>query len=130
MTSSKQPPASEKHVEEVMSKVLRWGICITSLIVFIGAIGFLSNHALEMHNYKNFTGTDSNNRTLSGIISSAFSLNWLGVIQIGLLLLIFVPIVRVAVSIYTFAKQKDSTYVVISAIVLGVLLYSFIKSNL
>jgi len=44
---------------------------------------------------------------------------------LGILLLIATPIMRVAFCVYSFATQKDKTYVVVSGIVLTVLLYSF-----
>jgi uncharacterized membrane protein len=46
------------------------------------------------------------------------------VIQLGLLLLIATPIARVALSLLAFVKQHDRTYIVVTAIVLGLLLYS------
>jgi uncharacterized membrane protein len=119
---------SEKQAEEIMSIVLRWGIIFTSLVVLFGAVIFLVKHGTEVPNYKHFDGEQAKYTTLSGILTEAFSFNSLGIIQLGLLLLIFVPIVRVAVSIYTFAMQKDPTYVIVSFIVLSVLVYSFVSN--
>lgn len=120
---------SEKRAEEIMSNVLRWGILATSLIVFIGAAMFLYEQGLEIPDYSHFDGKQSNLNRLPGIFSAAFSLHALGIIQLGLLLLICVPIIRVAVSIYTFSMQRDITYVIVSAIVLAVLVYSIASSN-
>jgi uncharacterized membrane protein len=120
---------SEKKAEEIMSNVLRWGIVATSLIVVIGMVIFLFTQGLEIPQYGRFDDQQMRFNNLPGIISEAFALNGLGIIQFGLLLLICVPIVRVAVSIYTFAMQRDSTYVIVSIIVLTVLIYSFVNSN-
>ncbi len=46
------------------------------------------------------------------------------VIALGLLLLIATPVIRVAVSIITFAVEHDLTYVIITSIVLTILLFS------
>jgi uncharacterized membrane protein len=46
------------------------------------------------------------------------------VIQLGLILLIATPVARVALSLLAFAVQKDKMYVVVTAIVLGLLVYS------
>jgi uncharacterized membrane protein len=48
-------------------------------------------------------------------------------IQLGLLVLIATPILRVAFSGYVFARQGDRTYVVITLIVLVTLLYSLFQ---
>ena len=45
-------------------------------------------------------------------------------IQLGLLLLIATPVARVAFSLVAFIRQRDRTYIVITTIVLGLLLYS------
>ena len=45
---------------------------------------------------------------------------------LGLLLLIATPILRVAVSLLGFALQRDRAYTMISAVVLLVLLISFL----
>lgn len=46
------------------------------------------------------------------------------IISLGLLLLIATPVVRVAVSIFTFAFERDWLYVTITSVVLALLLFS------
>ena len=58
------------------------------------------------------------------MIGGVLALDPRAVIQLGLLLLIATPIARVAFSLLAFIRQRDRTYVVITAIVLAVLLYS------
>ena len=69
-------------------------------------------------------------RSVSGIITDALSFRIHGVIQLGLLLLIATPVARVAFSIFAFALQRDRTYVVVTLIVLGVLIYSLVGGGL
>ena len=57
---------------------------------------------------------------------NACALNSLGIIQLGLLVLIATPIVRVILSVVAFVLERDLLYVVVTSIVLGVLLYSFL----
>ncbi len=52
------------------------------------------------------------------------ALNPQSVIALGLLLLIATPIMRVAVSIVAFAVERDWRFVVLTALVLGILLFS------
>ena len=52
-----------------------------------------------------------------------------GLIQFGLLLLIAVPVARVAFSVVAFALQRDRTYVVVTLIVLAVLLYGLTRAG-
>ena len=50
-------------------------------------------------------------------------------IQLGILLLIATPIARVALSLIGFAVERDRKYMLITAIVLAVLLYSLITGG-
>jgi uncharacterized membrane protein len=61
------------------------------------------------------------------IVRGAISLRARSIIQFGLLLLIATPILRVAFSLAGFTLERDRVYVVITAIVLAVLLYSLIS---
>ena len=46
--------------------------------------------------------------------------------MLGIFLLILTPVLRVVISIYAFAKEKDHLYVWITSIVLVILIISFI----
>jgi uncharacterized membrane protein len=50
-------------------------------------------------------------------------------IQFGLLILIATPVARVAFSLFAFSYQRDWTYVVITAMVLALLLYSLLGAH-
>ncbi|HTZ50261.1 MAG TPA: DUF1634 domain-containing protein, partial [Spirochaetia bacterium] len=60
----------------------------------------------------------------------AVSLNTAALTQAGLLLLIAVPLFRVAVSIIAFAMERDWLYCVVTALVMGVLLFSLLGGRL
>lgn len=49
-----------------------------------------------------------------------------GIIQLGILLLILTPLVRIIFALVGYIKEKDYTYVTVSAIVLGIMLVSFL----
>jgi uncharacterized membrane protein len=51
-------------------------------------------------------------------------------IQLGLLLLIATPVLRVAFSILAFARQRDFVYVLLTLIVLSVLIYSLFSGQI
>ena len=69
-------------------------------------------------------------RILSGIVKDVLAFKRRGIIQFGLLLLVATPVARVAFSILAFALQRDRTYVIITLIVLGILLYSLTGGGL
>lgn len=53
-------------------------------------------------------------------------LEGMAIIQLGILLLILTPLVRIIFALIGYIKEKDYTYVIISAIVLGIMVVSFL----
>ena len=60
----------------------------------------------------------------------AIALNGRGIIQLGLLFLIATPVARVIFSIWGFAAEHDRMYVAFTVIVLAVLLFSLVGSQM
>jgi uncharacterized membrane protein len=65
-------------------------------------------------------------RTLPDVIAGLGRFEGEAVLALGLLLLVATPVIRVAVSIAAFVYQKDRVFVAITAVVLALLLLSFI----
>ncbi len=57
-------------------------------------------------------------------------LNGRGIIQLGLLFLIATPVARVIFSIWGFADERDRMYVVFTVIVLAILIFSLVGSQM
>ena len=63
---------------------------------------------------------------MAGIVADGFQLRGRGLIQVGLLLLIATPVLRVAIAAVAFALQRDHLYLAVSLIVLASLAYSML----
>jgi uncharacterized membrane protein len=113
-------------IERIVSVVLRTGVLIAAAVVLAGGIYFLLRHGGEPVNFQKFVAQPSIDRHAHQILEGAFSGRARSIIQLGILLLIATPITRVAVSLVGFALEGDRRYVVITAMVLCVLLYSLI----
>jgi len=119
---------TEHQFEQVMGNLLRAGVILSAGIVAIGGVLYLARHGMEQPNYQLFRGEPVEFRVLPNIAESALTLERRrSLIQLGLLVLIATPILRVAFSGYVFAKQGDRTYVTITLIVLATLLYSLFQ---
>ena len=123
----KLPKITDAKLEHIVSVLLRSGVVISGVIVFAGGLYYMARHGIERADHHTFRGEPSVDRIVDQIVVSAFSLRARSIIQLGLLLLIATPIARVAISLAGFALEGDRTYVVITAIVLTVLLYSLIS---
>jgi len=119
---------TDQRVEVIVGQLLRAGVILSAAVVMLGAGIFLARHGMQAANYRVFAGEPSDLRSVRGIIHTAFAFHGRGIIQLGLLLLIATPIARVAFSIFGFAEEKDRMYMVFTAVVLAVLLYSLIGS--
>lgn len=120
---------TDRRVEDVVGLLLRAGVILSATVVMLGGIVFLVRHGMARANYRVFAGEPSDLRSMHGIFRRVLAFRGRGIIQLGLLLLIATPITRVAFSIFGFAEEKDRMYVVFTAIVLAVLLYSLVGSG-
>jgi len=115
---------ADQKMDAIMGILLRSGVILAATIVLVGGILFLMRHKTPVTDYHVFSGEPSDLRTLSGIFADVKSFHARGLIQLGLLVLIATPVARVVFSLFAFLYQKDWKYVVFTAIVLGLLLYS------
>jgi uncharacterized membrane protein len=115
---------ADQRMDEIMGTLLRAGVVLAAAIVFAGGVVYLTRHHVPVTDYRVFQGEPVALRTLSGIFREAFAFHGRGLIQLGLLVLIATPVARVAFSVFAFLYQKDWTYVLVTLLVLGLLLYS------
>src|SRR6266581_3523409 len=101
---------TDQRVEDIIGNLLRAGVILSALVVFVGAIVYLARHGQEPADYRIFRGEPSDLRHISGIVRDAFAFQGRGIIQLGLLLLIATPVARVAFSIFGFALEGDRMY--------------------
>jgi uncharacterized membrane protein len=108
----------------MLGDLLRAGVVLAAGVVAVGAVWYLLRHGHEAPAYATFRGEPADLRTIPGVFADAAGLHGRGIIQVGLLLLIATPIVRVAFSAYAFARLRDGRYVIITLMVLALLLFS------
>ena len=121
---------TDKQMDRIISLLLRSGVLISALVVLAGGILYLIRYGTAMPEYGVFRGEPADLRNVSGIVKDVLAFDSRGMIQFGLLLLVATPVARVAFSILAFALQRDLTYVVVTLIVFGVLLYSLAGGGL
>jgi len=120
---------TDHKIELIVGNLLRTGVSISALVVLCGAAIYLARHGRSPADYRVFRGEPSDLRGLSGILHSAFTFHGQGIIQLGLVLLIATPVVRVAFSIWGFAEEHDRMYMIFTGFVLIILLYSLLGSG-
>jgi uncharacterized membrane protein len=119
----------EYSLEMAMGRMLQIGVTIAALVVLIGGVMYLAQNGGSLRDYEHFHAATPSTTTISGIVASAAHLDSRGIMGLGILLLIATPVCRVIFGVIGFAFLRDKLYTVISLIVLGVLLFSFVSQR-
>ena len=115
---------TDRRMESIIAVILLGGVALAAVIVLVGSCLYLFRHGTELPDYRVFRGEPSDLRNLPGIVAEVADLRGRGIIQLGLLVLIATPVLRVAFTIFAFLEQRDHLYVVVTLIVLTFLLIS------
>ena len=121
---------NDRRAQEWIATLLRVGVIAAACIGLAGGVAHLVRHGNDVPSYASFQGEPSALRHVAVVIAGAVSLKTDALAQAGLLLLIAVPILRVGVSIVAFALEKDWLYCVVTALVMGILLFSLLGGTL
>ena len=116
----------DKNMEIIMGNLLRYGVLFSAIIVFGGAIIYLSQHGASEPQYKSFAGEPKRLTQFKSIWQTAFQGRGRSIIQLGLLFLIATPIARIVFSVVGFLLEKDLLYTVLTIIVLIIVLYGLL----
>ncbi|WP_088809846.1 MULTISPECIES: DUF1634 domain-containing protein [Listeria] len=107
------------HVEIIVGGLLRIGVLVSAAIIILGL-------GLYMVTGESGYPGSTYPTSFTAIFSGLAALKPFAIMMFGLLCLIFTPVFRVIVSLFTFLKEKDYLYVGITGIVLFILLISFL----
>ncbi len=111
-------------MEILIGRLLIVGVVVSSCIVLIGGILFMLKAGGSQPNYSLFKGEPLALTSVGGIFHEVLSFSSRGIMQLGILLLLATPIMRVLLSVLIFIRERDKLYVVVTTIVLAVLIYS------
>lgn len=114
----------DKDVQVILGSLLRFGVIISTLVVLIGGIIFLTTQSSRTVSFSEFKPQEAQFSSVTAILIGLKNFDGLAIIQFGVLLLIFTPIARVVFSIFSFLMEKDYMYVIIGTIVLCVIITS------
>ena len=126
-------PWDDARTESIMGNLLRAAVLIAATVVLIGGViyctEYLRGKSAAPVSYRVFHGEPAELRSIPKILQHAASGNSRAIMQLGLLLLIATPLLRVAFAIIAFHLEKDRLYTGVSCMVLAVLLYSLLHAT-
>jgi len=107
-------------VNYYISLILKLGIYSSAVVLLLGFVLLFFSPSI----------TEAKPFSFSELLSQLFKLNPYAFINLGGLILIFTPILRVIVAIISFSLEKEKRYIWISTGVLLILIGSIIFFNL
>lgn len=122
------------HIELFIAHLLRWGVILSFAIVAIGIVlvvvtgqtGYQSIRLDDLNSIVQYhPGHPDYPNALPDVLAGVIALKPYAIIALGLLVLIAIPVMRVAVSVLAFFVERDWVYVIITAFVLAMLMLSF-----
>ena len=117
---------ADRWAARALATLLRGGTAAAAVIGLIGGVKYLIDHPAEKVALEVFHGVPGEFRSVRGIIEGVMAQQGRAFIQLGVLVLVAVPILRVILSGIGFAREGDGIYVASSVLVLALLLWSLL----
>lgn len=116
---------NEQSIRNLLARIMLWGVLLAAAVLLAGGVVFLAEHGSQTPGDRKFTGEPADLRHPVAIFQAAVSGHDAAVIQIGVLLLLLNPLVRVLLAGIGYGASKDWLYAGVSAVVFAVLMVSF-----
>ena len=112
---------SDEKVDRLIGVILQGGVLTAGILVLAGGILYLIRYGMAPANYRVFGAEPSEIHGLWPILSGVGQFDGRAVIQLGILVLVATPVIRVLFSVLAFGVQRDRLYVPITLVVLAIL---------
>lgn len=116
--------------EVLISNVLRLGVLLSLALVTAGmSLTFLHHpdYFSSSQSLSHLTSPEHCPHAVSEVFGDVMSARGQAFVMAGLLVLMATPVMRVALSLLVFGRQRDRAYVMVTAVVLTLLLWSFVR---
>lgn len=119
-----------KHFTDVdlnrsVGNLLRLGVILSVITSLVGFVKLFMEGFKMPRKYKLLDMGTSSEKVWSHFWETLCKGEGMAIIQLGILMLIFTPLMRIIFALIGYLKEKDYTYVIISSIVLAIMAVSF-----
>ena len=111
-------------MQYALANVMRIGVWLATATIVLGGVVFLYSKANPKVLFDVFKPQDTTYISVPTILNGLTIGDGLAIVQLGVLLLIFMPIIRVIFAVVSFLKEKDYLYVTIGTLVLLIIFLS------
>jgi len=108
-----------------VGNLLRLGVILSVITSLIGFVKLFIEGYKMPKDYKCFHMGNSSEKVWGHFWNSLCKGEGVAIIQLGILILIVTPLMRIVFALIGYSKEKDHVYVIISSIVLAIMAVSF-----
>ncbi|MCD0477657.1 MULTISPECIES: DUF1634 domain-containing protein [Chryseobacterium] len=108
-----------------VGNLLRLGVILSVITSLIGFVKLFMEGFEMPRKYKLLDMGTSSDKVWSHFWETLCKGEGMAIIQLGILMLIFTPLMRIIFALIGYLKEKDYVYVIISSIVLAIMAISF-----
>jgi uncharacterized membrane protein len=115
--------------EVLISNLLRSGVVLSLTLVSAGMLLTFVHHPdyfSSAQALQRLTAPEHAPHGLADVLMGVESVQGQALVMVGLLVLIATPVVRVALSLLIFGRQRDRAFMMVTSVVLALLLVSFL----
>lgn len=115
--------------EVLISNLLRLGVLLSLGLVSVGILLTFLHHPdyfSSVQALERLTTPERGPHDLADVLGDVMSARGQAFVMVGLLVLMATPVMRVALSLLVFGRQRDRAFVTVTAVVLTLLLLSFV----
>lgn len=116
---------TDRDLNRSVGNLLRLGVILSVATSLVGFIKLFTEGFKMPKKYKMLDMGGSSEKVWSHFWDTLCKGEGMAIIQLGILLLIFTPLMRIIFALIGYLKEKDYTYVIISSIVLAIMAVSF-----
>lgn len=114
----------DEKFNRIISTILTAGVALAVIVVLFGASLYLLRHGQQHPTFHVFEGEPNELKQIAGIIENSLALKGRGIIQLGLLILMATPVMRVAFAAAAYLATGDRMYFAFSLAVFCLLTIS------
>lgn len=121
----KQARSTKKELDRILSNILQCGLVLSLTILAIGAVLFVLQSGEQEVNTQVFFEKPNILNSIRTVYLGVINGNNEAIMQLGVIVLMLTPVVRVGTCLWIFYLERDLLYVIISTMILLILGFSF-----
>lgn len=127
MENRKTTKMTDYDMQQLIGQVLRYGVLTSGIIAIAGGIWYLFQQGSGLTHYTTFNGEPAGFTSFTGILKGITTGSANEIIQLGVVVLIATPVIRIVFSLISFILEKNMMYVIITLIVLSIIMFSMLS---